>query len=223
MTEQQLGVIFDMDGVLVASGKAHAASWRLVARRSGIEVSDAQFKASFGQTSREIVRAWWGDGLSDAEIERIDDEKEAEYRELITGMVPLTVGVREVLAALQMAGMPLAVGTSGPAENVALVLNETGIGEYFNATVNGKEVANGKPAPDIFLLAAERIGVPSVNCVVIEDAPVGVQAAQAAGMRVIAYTGTHDAEAFDTLGPDRVIENIKQITPAFVADVFADA
>lgn len=208
-----------MDGVLVASGAAHAASWRIVARRDGISVSDAQFKASFGMTSREIIRDWWGDSIPADRVESIDDEKEKEYRELITGMVPLTVGVREVLVALFRAGIPLAVGTSGPPENLALVLTETGIGEYFAATASGKEVARGKPAPDIFRLAAQRIGIPPEHCVVVEDAPVGIEAARAANMKCIAYVGTHDANTLRSAKPDCIVENLREVDPSCIASL----
>ena len=97
------GVIFDMDGVLVGSGPAHSASWKIVAKRHGITMSDAVFKETFGQRSRDIIHSIWGEGLSDELIQRIDDEKEAAYREMFAGMVPLTIGTRETVAGLRKA------------------------------------------------------------------------------------------------------------------------
>lgn len=210
------GVIFDMDGVLVASGPAHAASWRIVARSDGIEISEADFKKHFGRPSRDIVRSIWGEQLSDADVQRIDDAKEAAYRDLVRGMIPLTIGVRETLHALRGAGFKLAIGTSGPRENVALVLEESKLAPLFDAVVTGVDIRNGKPAPDCFLLAAERLGLPATHCVVVEDAPVGIQAALAAEMKCIALAGTHPAERLAESNPTQIVQRLSEITPALV-------
>lgn len=210
------GVIFDMDGVLVASGPAHAASWRLLARRHGIGLSEERFRESFGRPSRDIVRMIWGEDLSDEQVRQIDDEKERIYRELISGIVPLSIGTREVLHALSRAGFVLAVATSGPPENLGLVLRETGLERYFAATVHGFDVREGKPAPDCFLLAAERAGLAAGACVVVEDAPVGIQAARAAGMRVIALAGTHPRATLAAAGAARVLDRLDELTPELV-------
>ncbi len=210
------GVIFDMDGVLVDSGPPHQESWRILAHRHGITLSDEAFLQTFGMSSREIVRLIWGDRISDAAAREIDDQKEVVYRELISGRVPLSAGVAETLAALSAAGYRLAVGTSGPPENVELVLRETGLADYFVATVNGFDVPRGKPAPDIFLKAAERAGLTPVECVVIEDAPVGVLAGVAAGMRVIGYTGTHPAARLMEAGAAATVDHLAEITPVLI-------
>ncbi|MFQ5807604.1 MAG: HAD family hydrolase [Phycisphaerae bacterium] len=215
------GVIFDMDGVLVASGPAHAASWRALATKHGIEISDEQFKRSFGQTSRDIIRIIWGDGVSDEDVRRYDEEKEAIYRALVTGRVPLAEGAREMLKVLQQAGYVLAVATSGPRENVELVLRETDLGPLFAAVVTGFDVKRGKPAPDCFLLAAERAALQPESCVVVEDAPVGVEAALAAGMQPIGFAGTHPAEKLKRSGATVVVERLSSITPELVAKLLA--
>ena len=209
-------VIFDMDGVLVASGSAHAASWRIVARKHGLEISDEDFRATFGQTSREIIRRLWGRELSEDEIRRIDDEKEAAYRELIRGLVPLTIGAREVLATLRREGFPLALATSGPPENVDLVLDETNLRKMFQAIVTGADVQRGKPDPQCFLIAAERLGIEPARCVVVEDAPVGIQAAVAAGMHPIGLVGTHPGQRLAEAGAACIAERLDEITPQLV-------
>lgn len=210
------GVIFDMDGVLVASGPAHLASWRAVARKHGRHMSEEEFSGFFGRPSRDIIRAIWGDGLTDAQIRAFDDEKESIYRSLVTGIVPLTIGVRELLISLSDAGFALAVATSGPPENLNLVLGETGIERFFAATAHGFDVQHGKPAPDCFLLAAERAKLKPSECVVVEDAPVGIQAAGAAGMKTIGLAGTHPAPRLREAGADAVVERLSEITPALV-------
>lgn len=210
------GVIFDMDGVLVASGPAHAGSWRAVARKHGLEITDETFRASFGRPSRDIVRLLWNRALSDAEVGAIDDEKERIYRDLITGMVPLTIGTKETLFGLREAGFTLAIGTSGPRENVELVLREKNLAALFAAVVSGNDVASGKPAPDCFLLAAERAGLAPRACVVVEDAPVGIQAALAAEMPVVALVGTHPADRLRAAGATHIVERLADVTPALV-------
>lgn len=209
-------VIFDVDGVLVASGHAHAASWRALARESGVAFTDEQFRATFGQTSRDIIRSLWGPKPTDARIKQLDDEKEALYRELITGMVPLTIGAREALRALADDGLVLAVATSGPRANLDLVLGETGLAPLFAATVTGDDIEHGKPAPDCFLMAADRIGLPPARCVVVEDAPAGIRAATAAGMPTIGFVGTHLADTLRDEGAARVVQRMADITPPTV-------
>lgn len=213
------GVIFDVDGVLIASGTAHAASWRMVARKHGLSMPDAFFRDTFGRPSRDIIRQLWNRELRDDEVRAIDDEKERIYRELVTGMVPLSIGAREALHALKSAGYVLAVGTSGPPENLELVLRETRISEWFAAAVHGFDVQHGKPAPDIFLLAAERAGLTPAHCVVVEDAPVGLQAALNAGMKTIGYAGTHPRERLAEHGAHATIERFAELTPALVERV----
>lgn len=216
-----VGAIFDMDGVLVASESAHRASWKAVAKRRGLQLTDEEFRRSFGQTSREIIRLFWGNSLSDPDVRRLDDEKEATYRDLIRGMVPLMIGAREVLISLQVAGVPMAVATSGPRANVDLVLDETRIRGYFSAIVTGEDIEQGKPSPDCFLLAAERLRLAPSDCVVIEDAPVGLAAAVAAGMASIALVGSHPAAALKAAGADAVVQRLGEITSSRLADLVA--
>ena len=217
------GVIFDMDGVLVDSGPAHAESWQILARRHGIRMTPEQFRGTFGQTSRDIIRTFWGANSDDEFIRRIDNEKEAIYRELIAGRVPIGVGAPEMLAALRDAGFVLAVATSGPPENLELVLREGSLGAFFAAAVTGFDVARGKPAPDCFLLAAWRAGVEPRGCVVVEDAPVGIQAALAAGMTPVGLVGTHPRQRLEQAGAAVVVQHLLEITPALVAGLLRRA
>jgi beta-phosphoglucomutase len=216
------GVIFDMDGVLVASGPAHAASWRALAVQHGIQISDEEFSRTFGQTSRDIIRLIWGDDVSDEDIRRYDEEKESLYRELITGNIPLADGAHQALTALRRAGYTLAVATSGPPENVELVLREANLGPFWAAVVTGFDVQRGKPAPDCFVLAAERAGLQPADCVVVEDAPVGIEAALAAGMKTVGFAGTHPAKKLRRAGASVVVERLADITPEVVAGLLTE-
>ena len=215
------GAIFDMDGVLVDSGPAHHESWQRLAAKHDIDVPAERFQQSFGRPSRDIIRILWGERARDADIQRLDEEKEALYRELISGHIPLMPGCRKTLARLQKADVRLAVATSGPPENIELVLSEGLIANYIDATVDGFEIAAGKPAPDCFLLAAERLELPPECCVVVEDAPVGIQAATAAGMQAIALVGTHPAETLQSAGAAHVVRCLDEITPELVSRLVA--
>ncbi len=206
------GVIFDMDGVLVDSGPAHFESWRLMVRRHGLDIDEARFKATFGRTSTEIIQVLWP-GLHEAEMERRDADKEAVYRDLIRGRVPLMPGCVETLAALRAAGVRIAIGTSGPPENIALVLGECDLARYFEAVVHRGMIARGKPAPDCFLLAAARLGLPPAACVVIEDAPAGVTAGVAAGMAVIALASNYPPADLRSAGASHVVARLTDVPP----------
>jgi len=206
------GAIFDMDGVLVDSGAAHHESWQVLAQQHGIHISEDRFKESFGRPSRDIIRLIFGNGLTDEEVGRHDAEKEVAYRELIRGNVPLMPGCRQLLASLRNADLTLAVATSGPPENLELVLQEGDLAGFFAATVHGFDIEHGKPAPDCFQLAARRIGLGPADCVVVEDAPVGIQAAVAAGMKIIALAGTHPPELLLAAGASRVVNYLEEIT-----------
>ena len=133
---------------------------------------------------------------------------------------PPIPGAAELIDALHAAGVPLAVGSSGPPENVALVLERLWRRDRFTAVVSRADVVRGKPAPDIFLEAGRRLGVPASRCVVIEDAPAGVAAARAAGMRVMALLSTgRRREDFRDLPPDGFTDCLRELGPEAMASL----
>jgi len=196
-SNQPLAAIFDMDGVLVDSYSAHWQSWHFMADELGKGLTEEKFVSTFGRTSREIIAEHWGaDCLTPAEIAEFDRRKEALYREIVAHDFPAMDGAIELIKDLHRAGFRLAVGSSGPPENVALAVAHLGAGPYFDALVTGKDVTRGKPDPQVFLVAADRLGIAPSNCAVIEDAPVGLTAANSAGMTSIALLSTgHTAES----------------------------
>jgi beta-phosphoglucomutase len=196
-SKQPVAVIFDMDGVLVDSYAAHWQSWHFMADELGKGLTEEQFVSTFGRTSREIIAEHWGaDSLTPVEIAEFDRRKEALYREIVARDFPAMDGAIELIEELQGAGFRLAVGSSGPPENVALAVERLRAEEYFDVLITGKDVTRGKPDPQVFLVAAQRLGVAPANCAVIEDAPVGIAAANAAGMTSIALLSTgHTAES----------------------------
>jgi beta-phosphoglucomutase len=216
-------VIFDMDGVLVDSYRAHFESWQHVAAEQGVAYTEKQFAWSFGRTSREIIKGTWGrPALDDAAIRAIDARKEALFREIIGRDFPMMDGARELTDALRAAGFRIAMGSSAPPENVALVLERLGGRQLFDAVVNGMDVQRGKPDPQVFLLAAERARVAPSDCVVIEDARPGIEAARRAGMASVALVSTgRTEEEFRTVHPDLVVRSLRELNPQILAEVIS--
>ena len=212
------GVIFDMDGVLVDSYRAHFASWCRMGAERGLELTEPQFAAMFGRTTRDIIQAVWAGQFADDEIPLWDARKEAHYREIIEADFPEMDGAGELLAALCEAGAAMAVGSSGPPENVAVVLNCLPHADSITATVTGAEVTRGKPEPEVFLTAAEKLGIPPARCAVVEDAPAGVEAARRAGMAAVAITGTAPRETLAARA-HLVVDSLRELTPLILANL----
>ncbi len=212
------GVIFDMDGVLVDSYGPHFESWQGMAAERGLSVTEEQFGATFGRTSRESMITFWGHGrYSDEQIRQMDHRKEELFREILARRMPIMPGARELLAALREAGFRLAVGSSAPPENLKVVLSHFE-GDVFDAVVSGADVDRGKPDPQVFVTAAARLRIPPEWCAVIEDAPAGIQAAQAAGAACIGLAST--GRTRESLAEaDLVVDQLSQLSPAKVAEV----
>ncbi len=191
------GVIFDMDGVLILSAEHHFRAWRETAAADNIELTYEFFTHTFGRTNPDTIRMIWGlkeDGGAAVTPERgaaIAERKEQAFREQVRGGVPLAPGARELLVGLAEAGFVLSIGSSAPRENLDLIVDAAGIRGFFASIVDGSMVTRGKPAPDVFLLAAHGALVRPEACIVIEDAPVGIQAAAAAGMVPVGVATTH--------------------------------
>jgi beta-phosphoglucomutase len=185
-------VLWDMDGVLVDSAEYHYAAWREALAREGVDLSYDAFRATFGQRNDAILRHLLGPDLPDSEVARIGDLKESLYRELVQtrGITPLS-GVLDWLARLRDQGWRQAIASAAPRANVDAIVRALGIAHYFGAITSSEDVTRGKPDPQVYLIAAQRLGVPPARCVVVEDAPAGVEGARRAGMRCIGVTSTH--------------------------------
>lgn len=212
MNHTRSAIIFDMDGVLVDSYEAHFKSWREMASRDGVHFSQEDFNATFGRVSREIVADLWGEIRGEDEIIAMEAEKERIYQEIIKEDFPFMPDMAELLVALHDAGFALAVGSSGPIENVQIVLAKLDAEKLFEAQVTARDVTRGKPDPEVFLTAASRVNVPPSQCCVVEDAPAGIQAAQAAGMAVVGLAST--GRTVDQLkAADLVVREVSELSP----------
>jgi beta-phosphoglucomutase len=216
---EKYAAIFDMDGVLVDTYYAHYQSWLLMAKQAGLSFTEAEFAPTFGRTSREIIAHFWGDGrFSDAEIAALDAEKENAFRAIIAEKFPAMQGVEKLLDDLHVAGWYLAVGSSGPPENVDLTLDRLGKRDLFGAVVTGMDVTRGKPDPQVFLLAAKRLDVPVSRCVVIEDAQPGIAAAHAAGMLGVGFVSTGRTRE-ELAQADLFISSLAELSPKLLGEL----
>ena len=200
--------IFDHDGILVDSLEWHKLAWLELGRTQGLHITPEFVHETFGMTNPMIFRKLLGDGISLEDARRFGDLKEACYRDLARGKISLMEGVEELLAGLDRANVRLAVGSSAPLPNVELTVADCGLKGRFNAIVALEDIVRGKPDPQVFLLAAERCGVDPSRAVVFEDAPVGIRAAKAAGMRAVGVTTSHLRETLLTAGADQVVDSL---------------
>jgi len=200
--------IFDHDGVLVDSLEFHQQAWLEFGRRTGLNLTSEFIHQTFGMTNRGIFRLLLGDSMSEAEIANYSALKEECYRDVARGKITLMAGVREVLDALSAAGVRLAIGSSGARANLELTVHECGLDGRFAAIASLEDITRGKPDPQIFLVAATKARVEPSRSVVFEDAPVGIQAAKAAGMYAVGITTSHPAGALWDAGADEVVDSL---------------
>jgi beta-phosphoglucomutase len=186
-------VLWDMDGTLIDSAEYHWLTWRDALAAEGRPLSYEQFTGFFGQRNDAILRRVIGPHVSAADVARIGDAKEAAYRQLVRerGIEPLP-GVRVWLERLRDSGWRQAVASSAPPANIEVLIEVLGVSDCFQAFVSAEEVPHGKPAPDVFLRAADKLGVLASRCVVVEDAPAGVEAGRRGGMRTIGIVAMHE-------------------------------
>lgn len=209
-------VIWDVDGVLIDSGEQHRRAWEQLAREEGLPYSDAAFWATFGMRNADIFPRMFGVSGPPERIVALGDRKEAIYRALLAEDAAPLPGAKELLAALHAAGYRQALGSSAPPANLEAIISLLGLASFLDAIVSGEQVARGKPAPDIFLAAAERLDIPPAHCLVIEDAPAGVAAAHAGGMRCLAVrrAGQPDAPGLDAA--DALVDALTDASVALV-------
>ena len=181
-------VIFDLDGVIVSTDDCHYEAWKRLADEEGIYFDkkiNRRLRGVSRMDSLEIILERASGTYSAEEKAALADRKNRYYRELIQKLTPadLLPGVKSILEDLKTNGIKIAVGSSS--KNAPLILERIGLKDYFDAVVDGNDLTKSKPDPQVFLLAAERLGVAPEYCVVVEDADAGVEAALAAGMQVV--------------------------------------
>jgi beta-phosphoglucomutase len=212
------GVIWDLDGTLVDTSELHFEAWTRLARELNRTVSRSAFERTFGRRNPEIIRELFAADFPDAEVSRLGDRKEEFYRQAARRGMELLPGARSLLEAIHNDRSGQAIGSSAPRANVDLIIDLTGIRHFISVVVSMEDTERGKPDPQVFQIAAERLGVKSHRCIVFEDARPGVEAAKAAGMKCIAVSGAgHYPEAsLKESGADRVVKSLEEVSVAVV-------
>ena len=211
-------VIWDMDGVIADTALYHFGAWQDVFRKREVAYTEEDFKHNFGRRNDTIIRNIMGGNLSGGEVEAIASEKEENYRRRVAQNIKPLPGAIELIRALREYGVKMAIASSSPIENIQLIIRGLGINDYFQVIVSGRQVSEGKPSPQGFLLAARELEVTPENCVVIEDAIDGVSGAKRAGMKCLAVTSNHAKQSL--MEADLVVDTLEAVTVDDLAGLF---
>lgn len=187
-----VAVLFDLDGVIIDSREHHLSAWHQLAREAGLTHTPHYFTETFGLRNEPILRGLAAD-IELSRLQELAERKEQLFRAAARGNLELLPGARELLAFLDEQSVPKTIVTSAPRGNLDMVVETLGIGSHFQALIAEEDATRGKPHPEGFLVAAGKVGIEPARCVVIEDAPAGLQAAKSGGMRAIGVTTTHPA------------------------------
>ena len=211
-TNKTLAVIFDMDGVIIDSNPLITVAWKAFFDTHHIELSDEQLNHYvFGRTAPETVAMVFPEGLTPELINGYADEVATEVRRMYISNGQIVPGFTALVKDLASHQIPMAIATSAPTENVKIVLELAGVGDYISIITDASQVHHSKPHPEVYLKTAERLGVVPANCCVFEDSFSGIQSAKSAGMSVIGITTTHSPQELLLL-TDAVIADFTHTT-----------
>jgi len=216
-----------MDGVLVDSAEAHLRAWQQLGDEVGTPFSTALFQQTFGQRNASIIPVWLGTSgisrITSARLEELAERKEALYRTLVRqGAVRIYPGVSALLANLRTLGARVAIASSGPRENVSLLIDVIGVRHAVDALVASEDVTEGKPHPEVFLKAAERLSVDAGRCAVIEDSVHGIEAAKRGGMLAVAVLTSTERAALQVAGADVIVDDVAALNPSELVSRLAE-
>ena len=208
-----IGLLFDMDGVIVNNHAFHLKSWLTFFEKYNVSMSEQEYKARVnGRTMSAILPDLLNRTMTEAEIQEIGEEKEALYRQMYRPHIKPTPGLVSFVAEISRRRIPRTVSTSAPPENVDFTLKHTGLRSYFPTIIDATMVTHGKPHPEVYLKSAEKLGLAPQHCVVFEDAILGIQAGKNAGMAVVGVATTHTREELEAEDTDLVISDFSEIS-----------
>ena len=199
-----------MDGVIADTASYHLKAWQEMFQKRGVKFTEDDFRHSFGQRNDTIIKNTLGDKTSQDEIEAMANEKEESFRRRIGQNIKPLPGVIELLRSLKEHRFKMALASSAPMENIQLLTQSLGISSYFQSIISDEDVTEGKPSPQVFQLAAQKLEAEPENCIVIEDAITGVTAAKRAGMHCLAVTTTHPGHSL--MEADLVVDTLEKVS-----------
>ena len=201
-------VIFDLDGTLIDNNAYHLKTWKIYLKKIGLDISEEAYRKNInGRTNKDALEYIYHKKMTDEEAMVYALEKEALYREIYKSDIKPVEGLLDLLEVIQSRNIPMAIATSGIQVNIDFMFDHIPIKKYFSEVVNSSHISKGKPDPEIYLKTASLLNIEPENCLVFEDAVVGVKAARAAGMKVIAITTTQSSE--ELKDADMIIRDFK--------------
>ena len=207
-SDQIFAVIFDMDGVIVDSNPTHTIALRKFCDMQGHHLTDDELKTRvYGRPNKDWIPDIFGNRLTPEQYRKLADEKEALFRELFAPIIKPLTGLIEFLEKLEANHIPKAIASSAPPENIEFTLEKTGVKRFFDIMLAESDVNNGKPDPEIYLMAANALHIPPKQCIVFEDSLAGIEAGKRAGCKVIGVTTTHVCS--ELVGTDLVIDDFE--------------
>ena len=211
-------VLWDMDGVIADTMQYHYSAWRDILKGMGVTLTEEEFRPLFGQRHDNIIRYALGNNMTHEQVEALSEKKQTLYRQRVSKDIRALPGAIELMKTLNKNKIKLAVASSATKENMDIIVHGLDIEKYFQEFVNGPEVAEGKPSPLIFQLAAKKLGVPVVDCVVLEDAIAGVTAAKQGGMKCVAVTNSLPREKLKEA--DLIVDSLEEVNIEVLKELF---
>lgn len=215
---QDIAVIFDLDGTLIDNNSFHIKAWQEFYKKRNRTLTEEEYKQHFnGKTNADVLAYVFERSLSAQERDSFTTEKEDLYRIIYEPHIKPVKGLLKLLQELQNAGIPMAIATSGIKVNIDYMFKHLGIQHFFKEVIYSKHIQKGKPDPEIYFLTAKKLNVLPKNCIVFEDAVAGIQAAKAAGMKVVAIATTHTPEELELADKliydydEMSVKNIKEL------------
>jgi beta-phosphoglucomutase family hydrolase len=213
LSKEIQAVIFDMDGVLVDSGAFHRRAWQALFQEMGSPITDPEFwRITIGRPIEEALPLLANRTLTHREIARYSRRRNDLFREFSREGVAQVPGARAFVRSLEAAGVPSALATSATRRVARLILERLDLDGSFRAVVTADEVRNGKPDPEVYLTASQRLEVNPEHCLVFEDSVAGISAALSAGMSCVGVTTSHTVDELKLAGAARAIHDFEGVT-----------
>ena len=205
----KIGLLFDMDGVIVDNHQYHFLSWQKLAEQHNIPITEEFYRTQMnGRTFSGIIEVVFNEEMPISKAKEIAYEKERIYRDLYKEHLKPTDGLMAFLEEAKAKDIPMVVGTSAPVDNVEFTLDGLNIRSYFKGVIDDRAVTKGKPDPEVYLNCAKMIDRDPANCIVFEDAVSGIKAGKSAGASVIALATSHKREELEA---DLIVDNFTQL------------